>query len=225
MISQRKVINQLLAEGYGDFEGGMNTRKFASLCGVSKATAQRDYPPVGPVNSNGCRGYGYEDEEVQFKGPHCVAMNGFSLHCARRVRARDRKGLEGLLMYMARGPIATQRLMRDDDGNLRYTLKRPFSDGRTHVLLSPIEFLEKVAALIPPPWQNQIHYNGVFAPAAAWRDQIVSGLKKKNTDAPDESINGSYRHAIPISGWVISLHGKPQFLETAEPSQVACHLA
>ena len=43
---QRKVINQLLAEGYGDFEGGMNTRKFASLCGVSKATAQRDYPPI-----------------------------------------------------------------------------------------------------------------------------------------------------------------------------------
>jgi hypothetical protein len=146
------------------------------------------------------RGYGYEGENAQFNGPHCVAMNGFSLHCARRVRARDRKGLENLLMYMARGPISTARLTRDDDGDLRYALKRAFADGSTPVLLSPIELLEKVAALIPPLWQNQLHYNGVFAPAAAWRNQIVSALKKKSTatsdeSTPEESSQEAYRYS------------------------------
>jgi Fic family protein len=39
---QRKVLNRLLDAGPGGFEGGMTTRKYASLAGVSKATAQRE---------------------------------------------------------------------------------------------------------------------------------------------------------------------------------------
>ncbi len=93
-------------------------------------------------------------------------------------------------MYLARGSIATDRLSREEDGssNLLYKLKRPFSDGRTHVLLSPIELLEKLAALIPPKWLNHIRYNGVFAPASRWRGEIVSGLKKKRSHDDEESV-------------------------------------
>lgn len=39
---QRKVLNRLLDAGPGGFEGGMTTRKYAGLTGVSKATAQRE---------------------------------------------------------------------------------------------------------------------------------------------------------------------------------------
>ncbi len=39
---QRKVINRLLDAGPGGFEGGMTTRKYASLTAVSKPTAQRE---------------------------------------------------------------------------------------------------------------------------------------------------------------------------------------
>ncbi|MBE0598687.1 MAG: Fic family protein [Desulfuromonadales bacterium] len=39
---QRKVLNRLLDAGPGGFEGGMTTRKYAGLAGVSKATAQRE---------------------------------------------------------------------------------------------------------------------------------------------------------------------------------------
>jgi Fic family protein len=38
---QRKVLNRLLDAGDG-FVGGMNTRKYASLTGVSRATAYRE---------------------------------------------------------------------------------------------------------------------------------------------------------------------------------------
>ena len=133
------------------------------------------------------RGFGYEEDEPKFKGRHCAELSGFTLHCATRIRATDRKGLEKLLMYMARGPIAATRLTRDDEGNLRYQLKKAFTDGTTHVLLSPLELLEKIAALIAPPWQNQIHYNGVFAPAADWRSAVVSSLKKPRQTQEEES--------------------------------------
>ncbi len=39
---QRKVLNRLLDAGPGGFEGGMNTRKYASLTRTSRATAYRE---------------------------------------------------------------------------------------------------------------------------------------------------------------------------------------
>ena len=39
---QIKILNRLLDVGYGNFEGGINTRKYASLAKVSKPTAARE---------------------------------------------------------------------------------------------------------------------------------------------------------------------------------------
>ena len=39
---QIKILNRLLDVGYGNFEGGINTRKYASLTKVSKPTAARE---------------------------------------------------------------------------------------------------------------------------------------------------------------------------------------
>ncbi len=39
---QRKVINRMLDAGRGGFEGGLTTRKYVSLAGVSRATAFRE---------------------------------------------------------------------------------------------------------------------------------------------------------------------------------------
>ena len=48
-------------------------------------------------------------------------------------------------------------------------------DGTTHLVLSPSELIEKLAALIPPPRLNLVRYHGVFAPNAADRGEIVPG--------------------------------------------------
>jgi Fic family protein len=48
---QRKVLNRLLDAGPGGFEGGMSTRKMASLTGASKPTATRD---LADLVRNGC---------------------------------------------------------------------------------------------------------------------------------------------------------------------------
>lgn len=48
---QRKVLNRLLDAGLTGFEGGINTRKYASLTKVSKATASRE---LTELLSKGC---------------------------------------------------------------------------------------------------------------------------------------------------------------------------
>jgi hypothetical protein len=51
-----------------------------------------------------------------------------------------------------------------DHGKVRYELKTPYSDGTTHVFFDPIDFIGKLAALIPPPRLNLTRFFGVFAP-------------------------------------------------------------
>ena len=62
-----------------------------------------------------------------------------------------------------------------DEETLRFTLKTPWSDGTTHLVLSPLELIEKLAALVPPPRLNLVRYHGVLAPNTASRDRIVPG--------------------------------------------------
>ena len=46
-------------------------------------------------------------------------------------------------------------------------------DGTTHVVFERLEFVAKLAALVPPPRFNQVRYHGILAPAAGWRSSIV----------------------------------------------------
>ena len=107
--------------------------------------------------------------------PLCFASRGFSLHAATRIASEDRLGLEKLCRYVARPALAAGRLRILDDGQLAFTLKTPWSNGTTHLLLSPHELLEKLAALVPPPRLNLVRYHGCLAPNARDRDRIVPG--------------------------------------------------
>ena len=107
------------------------------------------------------------------RGQRCVSIGGVSLHANVAVPARDRQRLERLCRYAARPPIATERLSRLDDGRLLYELKHCWRDGTTHIGFEPLEFLEKLAALVPPPRFNLVRYHGVLAPAARHRKRVV----------------------------------------------------
>ncbi len=81
----------------------------------------------------------------------CVAVNGFSLHAATRIKKGRWQALEQLIRYTARGPFSHKRLTQESDGDLRYTLKTPWNDGTIAIALSPEELIEKLAALVPIP--------------------------------------------------------------------------
>jgi hypothetical protein len=52
-------------------------------------------------------------------------------------------------------------------------LRKAWRDGTTHLLLEPIELLEKLAALTPRPEVHLLIYHGVLAPHAGWRRRVV----------------------------------------------------
>ena len=124
--------------------------------------------------------------------PLCFAARGFSLHAATRLDDDDRAGLERLIRYATRPPLAAGRLRIIDDERLTFRLKAPWSDGTTHLVLSPHELIEKLAALVPPPRLNLVRYHGVLAPNASARKQIVpsppaaeeSGIEPADVEAP-----------------------------------------
>ena len=65
-------------------------------------------------------------------------------------------------------------------GTVRYQLKTPWRNGTTHVEFEPIEFIAKLAALVPPPRAHLTRFHGVFAPNANLRAQLTpSGRGKR----------------------------------------------
>jgi hypothetical protein len=105
---------------------------------------------------------------------------GFSLDASIRVEAHDRAGLERLLRYFARPPFALERLEwqrsgEGEEGEVLYRLPKPTPDGRTVVHLSPLEFLDRLAALVPPPRVHRHRYHGVLAPNSPLRARVTAG--------------------------------------------------
>ncbi len=95
------------------------------------------------------------------------------IEAGRRIRAGDREGLERICRYIVRPPFCQERLRRLDDGRVVYKFRRPWPDGSTHLVLDPVEFLGKLAALIPPPRAHLLRYHGVLAPNARRRKAVV----------------------------------------------------
>ena len=52
-------------------------------------------------------------------------------------------------------------------------MKRPAPDGSTHLVLPPLAFLGRLAALVPPPRVHLTRFHGVFAPNARRRAAVV----------------------------------------------------
>ncbi len=100
-------------------------------------------------------------------------VSGFSLHAGVSARADERKKLERLCRYISRPAVSERRLSLTPGGNIRYQLKTPYREswphergpahersecfgcsecigsGTTHVILEPLDFIARLAALIP----------------------------------------------------------------------------
>ena len=89
-------------------------------------------------------------------------VSGFSLHAGVAARADERKKLERLCCYISRPAVAEKRLSLTSGGNIRYQLKTPYKDGTTHVIFEPLDFIARLAALVPKPRANLTRFHGVF---------------------------------------------------------------
>jgi hypothetical protein len=95
-----------------------------------------------------------------------------------------------LLRYCARPPFALERLEQLTDDQLLSRFPKSQPDGRTELGLTPLELLERLAALIPPPHLHRHRYHGVLAPNSPQRAQVSALARQpapprpKVADAP-----------------------------------------
>jgi hypothetical protein len=139
---------------------------------------------TGPNAGQKVKTFGeFRDESFERQGSRCAMVSGFSVHAGVGIRAADRKGLECLLSYAARPPVAMDRLEQLPDGRLTYRLKTPWRNGTTHVIFEPLEFLSRLTVLVPAPRVNTIRFHGLLGPAAKWRAAIVPECPEIVADA------------------------------------------
>jgi hypothetical protein len=99
---------------------------------------------------------------------------GFSLEASVRIRDTDRAGLERLLRYCARPPFALEHLHTLDAEHLLYHNPKPRSDSPRELVLTPLELIDKIAALIPLPRAHRHRYYGVLAPNSPMRAAVTA---------------------------------------------------
>jgi len=104
---------------------------------------------------------------------------GFSLHAGVATRAHEREKLERLCRYIARPAVSTKRLSLTRHGKVRYELKTPYNDGTTHVLFEPLDFISRLAALVPKPRVNLTRFHGIFAPNSKYRAWVTPARRGK----------------------------------------------
>jgi hypothetical protein len=63
-------------------------------------------------------------------------------------------------------------------------LKSPYKDGTTHIVMGPLEFMERLAALVPRARLHLIRFHGVLAPNAKLRSKIVPAPPERATEPP-----------------------------------------
>src|SRR4051794_12262618 len=100
-------------------------------------------------------------------------------------RAHQRKELERLCCYITRPAIANERLKRIRAGQVVLQLKSRWRDGTIHIVMSPLEFMQCLAALVPRPRLHLVRFHGVLAPHAKLRAQIVPSAPLNANQACD----------------------------------------
>jgi len=151
--------------------------------------------------------------------------SGFSVDASVRITLLDRdvpsyfRSLEHLLRYCARPPFALERLsvIRGPDGRIariRYVLPRhkaanwvgrgrgrkstrPGTNGV--VELTPFEFLDRLADLVPPPRKHRHRYHGVFAPNHKLRP-AVTALAIGNIGKRGQAATGGHAVGGAVGG-------------------------
>jgi hypothetical protein len=142
---------------------------------------------------------GTRPREPGLKRDLCADMQGFSLHAAVRCAAADRQALEQLCRYITRPALANERVQCNAAGQVVPTLKTPWRDGTTHLVMSPLEFMQRLAALVPRPRLHLVRFHGVLAPNAKLRAQGVPQEPVASAQAaPPATCEANCAHHRPV---------------------------
>jgi hypothetical protein len=72
-----------------------------------------------------------------------------------------------------------------DAQRLIYHLPKPGPDGQTQIILSPLELIGRIAALVPPPRQHRHRYYGVLASNSPLRPAVTAPASEAVAPEPE----------------------------------------
>jgi hypothetical protein len=72
------------------------------------------------------------------------------------------------------------------DGRVAYAIKNP-RDKQTHRIMTPVQFLARLCALVPPPRHPLFRFSGVFAPHSSRRRSVVALRTREQSPPPDRA--------------------------------------
>lgn len=101
------------------------------------------------------------DAQAKATGEH---GGGLWVDAEVHIEALEREGLERLLRYYARPAFALDRRREIDPEHQVYEGAKPGPGGSVSLMLTPMQLLDRLAALIPPPRRHRHRYYGVLAP-------------------------------------------------------------
>jgi hypothetical protein len=96
-----------------------------------------------------------------------------------------------------RPSLSDERVQLNAAGQVELKLKTPWRDGTTHLVMAPLEFMQRLAALVPRPRLHLIRFHGVLAPNAKLRPLVVAQGSAQPEQAC-EAVAASACEAEPI---------------------------
>jgi len=81
-----------------------------------------------------------------------------------------------------------------------YNLSKPNHKGQRSIRLDSIEFIDRIATLIPIPHRHRRHYFGTFAPNSPLRKQVVAnaGRNPENFIPPPLKIQSDKVYKVSL---------------------------
>ena len=139
-------------------------------------------------------------ESFEAKDMLAYRHSGFSVDTSVRIEAHDRAGLERLLRYCARPAFSLERLRKAGNELVYRCAKQrsePASDRRANqrgvnnrgvradeLTLTPLELINRIAALVPPPRTHRHRYYGALAPNSPLRAAVTAMAQ----EAPSQPV-------------------------------------
>jgi hypothetical protein len=95
--------------------------------------------------------------------------------------------------------LSLERLSVTPQGLVAYRVRKPWSAEQTHRLMTPLAFMARLAALVPPPRSPLIRFHGVFGPHCGWRASVVPQVSTVAEQDHDHKCVGRCRAATAVS--------------------------
>jgi hypothetical protein len=117
---------------------------------------------------------------------------GYDVHAGVCVAAGNHVGREQLARYVTRPAFAMERFTELPDGRIAYQVRHPLGPDRTHRVMTGLELIARLAALVPPPRFPLLRYFGVLAAHSPWRSSVVPR-------PPEPAVVCHHPHAAPTA--------------------------